>query len=183
MLSSLSSHRQEAALGCIQHLSDFLPQGLGCVFLGICGELAWHDWKQITLKAGHGWKQSTLKASTWALAPVMLLIDAYQCNPPLFLKKAFSHGRQGSRLGSCCFAEVSKGASLLLSPRKRKVAVGNGDWGCIPQSRSHQPWHCYVALREEEEEEKQREMVVKLLKAARERREERGWSPEIFFVF
>lgn len=149
-------------------------QGLGCVFLGICVELAWHDWKQATLKAGFHLSTSACDTSAcWV-----------HTSPPCSSRESLSSEGlgQGARIQCLMLCWGQQVASFLLSPRKGKVAVGNGDWGCVLQS--HQPCHCSGTFREEEEEEKKgREEVVKLLRSARERREEGGWSLEIFFAF
>lgn len=140
-------------------------QGLGCVFLGICVELAWHDWKQATLKAGFHLSTGACDTSAcWV-----------HTSPPCSSRESLSSEGlgQGARIQSLMLHWGQQVASFLLSPRKGKVAVGNGDWGCV--LRSQQPCHCSGTFREEEEEEKKgREEVVKLLRSARERREEGG---------
>lgn len=152
----------------------FLLQGLGCVFLGICVELAWHDCKQAILKAGFHLTTNTCDTSAcW--------VPTHPCT--LFFKgKPFQWGPGAGNQATVPDAVLGL-SSCFIPPLSQecKVAVGDGDWGCVPQS--HQPCHCWDTFREEEEEEKGREEMMKLPRSARERREEGGWSLVIFFSF
>lgn len=131
MVPCHSSHRKQhwdLYNSFILLLTVFLAQSSGCVFLGIYDELAWHDWKQTTLKAGHGWKQTTLKAGTWALA-----CDASACwiptGPPPYFRESLSLWGlgQGARLGSLLLLWGQQ--RCFTPPFTQEGESGSGEWG------------------------------------------------------